>query len=129
VKEEAMHRLLLRWIVNCVALYAAVNLVPGVHWDSGWPALIGLGLVMVVVKVVVKPLAMLVGCLPILLTFGLFTLVINGFLFWLTGAVGQVFGIGFTVDGFWPAFLGGLVVSVVGIAMGWLLKDELRDRG
>jgi hypothetical protein len=41
----------------------------------------------------------------------------------------QVLGIGSTVDGFWPALLGGLAVSVVGIAMGWLLKDELKNRG
>ena len=124
-----MNRFLIRWIVNCIALFAAVNLVPGVGWDNGWLALIGLGLIMVLVNSIVKPIVQFIGCLPTILTLGLFALVINAFLFWLTGAIGRAFGIGFTVDGFWAAFLGGLVVSVVGMVLGWFLKDELRGRG
>jgi len=53
---------------------------------------------------------------------------INTFLFWLTGQVGQAFGVGFTLAGFWPAFLGGLVVSLVSIVMSLILKDELKGR-
>ena len=124
-----MNRFLIRWIVNCIALFAAVNLVPGVNWNNGWVALIGLGLIMVLVNSIIKPIVKFIGCLPTLLTLGLFALVINAFLFWLTGAIGRMFGIGFTVDRFWAAFLGGLVVSVVGMVLGWFLKDELRGRG
>lgn len=122
-----MNKFLLRWIVNCIALFAAVSLVPGVNFNNGWPALIGLGLIMVLVNAIVKPIVQFLGCLPTVLTLGLFALVINAFLFWLTGRIGLVFGIGFRVDGFWPAFLGGLVVSLVGMVMGWFLKDELRS--
>jgi putative membrane protein len=59
---------------------------------------------------------------------GLFTLLINTFLFWLTSQIGQAFGIGFTIDGFWPAFLGGLVVTVVSVVMSLILKDEFKRR-
>jgi putative membrane protein len=53
-------------------------------------------------------------------------LVINTFLFWLAGIVGVNFHVGFIVDGFWPAFLGGLVVSIVSAALALLFKDEMK---
>lgn len=124
-----MTKFFLRWIINCLAIYAAVNIVPGINWTNDWISIIVLGLVLVFVNAIVRPLAKFVGCLPIILTLGLFTLVINAFLFWLTGIIGQSFGgMGFTVDGFWPAFLGGLVVSVVSVVMGMILRDELKGK-
>ncbi len=123
-----MNKFLLRWIVNCIALFAAVSLVPDVDFNNGWPALIGLGLIMVLVNAIVKPIVQFLGCLPTVLTLGLFALVINAFLFWLTGRIGDLFGVGFSVDGFWPALWGGLVVSVVGAVMGWFLRDESKSR-
>lgn len=121
-----MNKFLLRWVINSLAVWAAVSFVPGIHWTNDWIAVIGLGLILTLVNAIVRPVAKFVGCLPIILTLGLFTLVINAGLFWLTGVIGNAFGVGFTVDGFWPAFLGGLVVSVVSIIMGMILRDELK---
>ncbi|MFZ5855501.1 MAG: phage holin family protein [Chloroflexota bacterium] len=121
-----MNKFLLRWVINSLAVWAAVSFVPGIHWANDWIAVIGLGLILTLVNAIVRPVAKFVGCLPIILTLGLFTLVINAGLFWLTGVIGNAFGVGFTVDGFWPAFLGGLVVSVVSIIMGMILRDELK---
>ncbi|MBV6394950.1 MAG: hypothetical protein HFACDABA_00521 [Anaerolineales bacterium] len=123
-----MNKFILRWLINSLAVWAAVSFVPGIHWENDWVSVLALGLILTFVNGIVRPLAKLVGCLPIILTLGLFTLVINAFLFWLTGWIGTAFGVGFTVDGFWPAFLGGLVVSVVGIIMGIFLRDELRGK-
>lgn len=123
-----MNRFLLRWLINSLAVWAAVSFVPGIHWENDWIAVLALGLILTFVNGIVRPLAKLVGCLPIILTLGLFMLVINAFLFWLTGWIGNAFSVGFTVDGFWPAFLGGLVVSVVGMVMGFFLRDELKRR-
>ena len=123
-----MNKFLLRWLINSLAVWAAVNIVPGIEWTNDWVAVLALGLILTLVNGIVRPLAKFVGCLPIILTLGLFTLVINAFLFWLTGWIGNAFGVGFTVDGFWPAFLGGLVVSLVGIIMGIFLRDELRGK-
>ena len=123
-----MNKFLLRWLINSLAVWAAVNIVPGIEWTNDWVAVLALGLILTFVNGIVRPLAKFVGCLPIILTLGLFTLVINAFLFWLTGWIGNAFGVGFTVDGFWPAFLGGLLVSVVGIIMGIFLRDELRGK-
>ncbi len=118
-----MNKFLIRWIVNSLAVWAAVSFVPGINWINDWISIIALGLIMTFVYAIVGPLAKLVGCLPIILTLGLFSLVINAFLFWLTGYVGQAFNVGFTVDGFWPAFLGGLVVSIVNMVMGMFLRE------
>jgi putative membrane protein len=123
-----MNKFLLRWIINSLAVFAAVSFVPGIDGTNNWISVIGLGLILTLVNAVVRPLAKLVGCLPIILTFGLFTLVINAFLFWLTGQIGLAFDVGFTVAGFWPAVLGGLVVSAVSIVMGMILRDELKGK-
>lgn len=123
-----MNKFLLRWIINSLAVWAAVSFVPGIHWTNDWVAVIALGLILTLVNAFVRPLAKFVGCLPIILTLGLFTLVINAFLFWLTGVIGNVFGMGFTVDNFWSALLGSLVVSVVSILMGMILRDELKKK-
>lgn len=123
-----MNKFLLRWLINSLAVWAAVSIVPGIEWTNDWVAVLALGLILTLVNAIVRPLVKFVGCLPILLTLGLFTLVINAGLFALTGWIGTAFGFGFTVDGFWPAFWGGLVVSLVGMVMGIILRDELKKR-
>lgn len=123
-----MNKFLIRWIINSLAVWAAVTLVPGINWTDDWVSIIVLGLILTFVNYIVRPLAKFVGCLPIILTLGLFTLVVNAFLFWLTGYIGQAFGMGFTVDGFWPAFLGGLVVSVVSLVLGIFLRDNIKRK-
>jgi putative membrane protein len=125
-----MQRLVLRWAINAVALYIAI----GTGWINGiqaedtsiW-AILALALIFSVVNALLRPLIKFITCPVILLSLGLFTLVINAGLFWLTGWLGDLIGgIGFTVDGFWPAFLGGLVVGLVSMVLTLVLKDELK---
>jgi putative membrane protein len=123
-----MTKFILRWVINAVALFLAVYLVPGVNLQGGWVSIIWLALIFGLINAFLRPLLKLLTCPLIILTLGLFTLLINTFLFWLTSQVGQAFGIGFTINGFWPAFLGGLVVTVVSVIMSLILKDELRHR-
>ena len=123
-----MTKFILRWAINAVALYLAVYFVPGVNLEGGFGSLIWLALIFGLINAFLRPLLKLLTCPLIFLTLGLFTLLINTFLFWLTGEIGQAFGIGFTVAGFWPAFLGGLVVTVVSVIMSLILKDELRKK-
>jgi putative membrane protein len=65
-----------------------------------------------------------------MLTLGLFTLVINTFLFWLTSVIGQSFGFGLTISDpvWWNSFLGAVIVSIVSVVMTLILKDELKSR-
>ena len=123
-----MNKFILRWAINAVALFAAVYLVPGVTLQSGWVSILWLALIFGLVNAFLRPLLKALTCLLNFLTLGLFTLLINTFLFWLTGLIGQNFGVGFTVAGFWPAFLGALVVTVVSVVMSLILRDELKGR-
>jgi putative membrane protein len=123
-----MTKFILRWVINAIALFLAVYLVPGVALEGGWISILWLALIFGLINAFLRPLLKLLTCPLIILTLGLFTLLINTFLFWLTSQVGQAFGIGFTVDGFWPAFLGGLVVSVVSVIMSLILKDEFKGK-
>ncbi len=120
-----MNRFILRWLINAVALYAAVALVDGIVAQStNWLSFIWLALIFGLLNALLRPLLKLLTCPLIFLTLGLFTLVINTFLFWLAGVVGTNFGVGFTVAGFWPAFLGGLIVSVVSVVLTLIFKDD-----
>lgn len=123
-----MTKFILRWVVNALALFLAVYLIPGVNLEGGWVSLLWLALIFGLINAFLRPLLKLLTCPLIILTLGLFTLLINTFLFWLTSQIGQAFGIGFTIDGFWSAFLGGLVVSVVSIIMSVILKDEFKKK-
>ena len=123
-----MTKFILRWMINIVAIYAAILIVPGIDLKSGLVSVLWLALIFGLINAFVRPLLKLLTCPLILLTLGLFTLLINTFLFWLTSQVGQAFGINMVIDGFWPAFLGGLVVSVVSVVMSLILRDELKGR-
>ena len=123
-----MTKLILRWAINAVALWVAITVVPGIHATGGWLALLGLALIFGFVNALFRPLLKFLTCPLIILTLGLFTLLINTLLFWLSGLIGQYFGVGFTVDGFWPAFFGGLVVSLVSMVLTLLVKDDLEGR-
>lgn len=124
-----MTKLILRWAINAFALWVAITYVPGIHEaQTGWMPIVGLALVFGLINALLRPLIVLLTCPLIILTLGLGTLLINTLLFWLAGLVGNEFGIGFTVDGFWPAFLGALVVSVISAALTLLLKDDMEGR-
>ncbi len=123
-----MTKFILRWVINAIALFAAVSLVSGINLQGSWTSILWLALIFGLINAFLRPLLKLLTCPLIFLTLGLFTLLINTFLFWLTGQVGQTFGVGFTVAGFWPAFLGGLIVTVVSVIMSLILKDELKGR-
>lgn len=124
-----MTKLILRWAINAFALWVAITYVPGIQADTAdWLPIIGLALIFGLINALLRPLIVLLTCPLIILTLGLGTLLINTLLFWLAGLVGNEFGIGFTVDGFWPAFLGALVVSVISTVLTLLLKDDSEGR-
>ena len=120
-----MTKFILRWAINAAAIYLAIRFVPGITLQSGWVSVIWLALIFGLVNAFLGPLLKILTCPLIILTLGLFTLVINTFLFWLTGQIGGLFGIGIQMNGLLPALLGGLVVTVVSVVLSLVLKDEL----
>ena len=125
-----MTKFILRLLINAIALYLAVLIVPGITLSTDMASLVWLALIFGLINALVRPLLKFLTCLLIAVTLGLFTLVINTFLFWLTSVVGQSFGIGLIISDpvWWNAFLGGLVVSIVSVIMTMILKDELKGK-
>ncbi|MEZ0396590.1 MAG: phage holin family protein [Anaerolineales bacterium] len=124
-------RLILRWAINAAALYAAVALLPHhILYQGNWVDILWLALIFGLVNAILKPPAKALSCLLIILTLGLFTLVINTLLFALTGWIGAQFGVGFELapPWFWSAFLGSLVTTLVSVVLSYFLKSELKGR-
>jgi putative membrane protein len=100
--------LLIRLLVNGIALICVAYVVPGVH-VSGLGGAILAALILGIVNAILRPILVVISLPLEVLTLGLFTLVINALLFWLVGAL----HVGLEVDGFWPAFWGALVLAIV----------------
>ncbi len=125
-----MTKFILRWTINAVSLFLAVRFLDGIDLKGGIVNVIWLGFIFGLINALLRPLLKFLTFPLILLTLGLFTLVINTFLFWLTSVVGQSFGFDLLISNpvWWNAFLGGLVISVVSTVLSWLLKDELKGK-
>jgi putative membrane protein len=116
-------RILIHWFITCIALVIAAWLVPGIRVErEAWTVFAGMAIILGLVNAFIKPLLTFMSCPLIILTLGLFVLVINGVTLWLAAAIAvQVFHVGFYVDGFVPAFLGALIVSIVSVILTALL--------
>lgn len=125
-----MTKFILRLAINAIALYLAVLIVPGIELRGSLTSIIWLALIFGLANALFRPLLKFLTCGLIMLTLGLFTLVINTFLFWLTSVIGQSFGIGLVISDpvWWNAFLGAVIVSIVSVFMTLILKDELKSR-
>lgn len=118
-----MRGFLVRWMVTAVAVLAAAKIVSGITYDGVGSLLIA-ALLLGLANAILKPLLMLVSLPLLLLTFGLFTLVINSFLLLMVGG-GVVQG--FSVAGWSSAFWGSLVISIVSILLrGFQGKSNIR---
>jgi len=114
--------LIVRILVNAAALWVAARLIPGID-AGGIGSVLAIAVVFGVLNALIKPFLKLVSCPVILLTLGLFTLVVNAVMLMLTAWFGSRLGIDFRVDGFVAAFLGALLVSVVSTVLSWLLPE------
>lgn len=125
-----MPRFITRWFINAIAIATAVYLVPGINLGQKLSSLIWLALIFGLVNAILRPIVKLFTFPLIILTLGLFSLVINSFLFWLTSVIGDGFGLGLNIADpvFWNALLGGLVVSIVSTILSVILKDTRKKR-
>lgn len=108
----------MRFLFSAAALALATWLVPGISMKASEPQNAVLGILVVavifgVVNAIVKPLFSFASAPLLLITLGLFLLVINALMLWLTSWVADQLNIGWHVDGFWSAFWGALIVSFV----------------
>ena len=121
-----MIRFIIRWTINAVAIALAVYFVPGIDLGGSLTSLIWLALIFGLINALLRPIIKFFTLPLIVVTLGLFSLIINSFLFWLTSRIGHGFGIGLNIDSpvFWNSLLGGLVVSIVSLIPSMFLKGE-----
>ncbi len=106
-----MRNFLLRLIINAAALAATAAILPGIHIQNDRiGTLLLVALIFGIVNAVLKPVIVIMSCPLIILTLGLFAVVINGIMLLITAAIA---GDRFTIDGFWWAVLGGLIVGAI----------------
>ena len=106
-------KMILRYLGTVAAIILTVHLVPGIY-DTGWQATLLAALVWSVITMVIKPVLKILTLPITIITFGLFSFVLNALLFWLMALVVP----GFAVAGFWAALLGALVLSI----LNWLIQ-------
>lgn len=119
-------KLLIRWAIMALALFVAAWAIPGINVDGdGWIVYAAMAVILSLANAFVRPLLSLLTCPLILLTLGIFTLVINAVTLLIASALANsVFHVGFYVDGFWPAFWGALIVSVVSVVLNAIVHDD-----
>ncbi|MBN1661311.1 MAG: phage holin family protein [Anaerolineae bacterium] len=120
-----MTRLVISLLINAIALVVAEFLIEGI-WIVGeprWAVVAVLAVIFGLVNALIRPLVKFLTCLINIFTLGLFTLVINALMLLLTGWIARALDLGFYVDGFVPAFLGALLISIVS----WVLSLVLRE--
>lgn len=115
-----MRNLLLHWVFNAIALWVAAYFITGLDFNGTALQLILVAAVFGLVNSLLRPLLTILTCPLIVLTLGLFTLVINAVMLLITGWLAGRWDLGFTVAGFWPAFWGGLVVGLVSLGLSML---------
>jgi putative membrane protein len=124
-------KLLIRWFVNAVALAAAAWLVQGIEVVSEpkWLTVAIAALIFGLANALVRPVVKFLTCPLIILTLGLFTLVINALMLLLASWIGDQLNVGFQVAKFWPdAVLGALVISVVSFVLSLVFREDDRRR-
>jgi len=123
-----VRRILLRLLINALALWVAVEIVPGIYAENPLTIVI-VALIFGVVNALIRPIVTFFTCPMIILSLGLFIFVINALMLWLTAWIASAFDLGFGIEGgFWPAFWGALVISLVSFAISLVVKDDGEKR-
>lgn len=114
-----MKSFLIKWVINTVALVMVVKIIPGINVDR-WQTAVFAALVLGLINTFLRPLVILFTLPLNILSLGLFTLVINGFLFYLVSKLVK----GFTINSFWNAFWGALFFSIISFFLNLFFNPE-----
>ncbi|MBI4764139.1 MAG: phage holin family protein [Deltaproteobacteria bacterium] len=112
-----MRGILLKWLVNTLALLVTAYVVKGIQ-VTGASSLILAAALLGILNALIRPI-LIILTLPInIITLGLFTLIINGAMLWFVSLIIK----GFVIQGFWPAIVGALIISLVSWLFNWLVR-------
>ena len=110
---------IIRLVLNALSLIVVASVIPGIAVES-FPIAILAAVVIALVNALIRPLIELLSLPITILTFGLFSLIINALMFGLAAW----FTPGFSVAGFGPAFWGGLLYAVLATVIGWIVSEK-----
>jgi putative membrane protein len=121
---------ILRFVFSAIGLLVACSFVPGLGHGSFLDLLI-VAVILAALNTTVGSFLKLIALVPMACSFGCFSLIINGLVFWLAGALSARLGLAFTVRGFWAGVFGALVSSLTGSLLGaiFIPKDRRRPQG
>ena len=117
-------KLLIRLLINAAALYAAAELVGGISLEGSFGTILIVALIFGVINAIVRPILTIFSLPFIVVTLGLFLLVINALMLMLTASLSSAL----YVEGFGAALLGSLVITIVSWFLGVFLKDDEKRR-
>ncbi len=115
-----MAYIILRVMINAISIVAAVKLVEGITFSGQWWKMIIIGAIFGLVNSLIKPIVTLFTFPFIILTLGIFTLIINTLMLVITSHLSESLNLGLQIKGFWPAFWGAIIVSIVSMTLSWL---------
>jgi len=118
--DRTVTYLILRIMINALSIAIAVTAVDGISFTGEWWKMIFVGAVFGVVNSFLKPLVTLFTLPLIILSLGLFTLIVNTLMLLITVSLSGPLDLGLQIQGFWPAFKGALIISIVSMMLSWL---------
>lgn len=118
-----MSRFIIRLLINAAAIWVAAQLLDGITLSSDPLSVLIVVLVFGVINAIIKPIITILSIPFLIITLGLFALVINALLLLLVSSLTS----GLAVDGFWTAVLGAIIISIVSMVLQGILGDEDKD--
>jgi len=116
-----MRGLLIKWIINSLAILIVTYIVKGIEVASPITVIV-VAFVLGIINAFLRPLIILITLPITIFTFGLFTFFINGSLFYMVSKIIK----GFVITGFWPAFFGALLFSAISFLLSLLINEKGR---
>jgi len=116
-----MSNLLIRLVINAVALWVANYLIAGIEMTNDVVGLLIVAVIFGLINALIKPVIDFFTCPFYVITLGLFTFIVNALMLLLTSAVS---GGRLVVADFWSAFLGGIVISIVSMLLSLFLSED-----
>ncbi|MDQ7786582.1 MAG: phage holin family protein [Thermodesulfovibrionales bacterium] len=115
-----MAYLMLQIMINALSITVAVRFVDDISFTGEWWKMIIIGAVFGIVNSFIKPVITLFTLPLIILSLGLFTLIINTLMLLLTAKFSVPLDLGLQIPGFWPAFKGAIIISIVSVLLSWI---------
>jgi putative membrane protein len=119
-----MEKIFIKWLINIIAIMLAVKYVPGINYSGSWWGIFLVVLIFGLINSFIKPFVKFLTFPLLILSLGLFTFIINAMMLSITSWLSEQFGLGFSIEGFKPAFWGSLIISIVSMILSCLLPPN-----